>query len=139
MYEDSKVVTFTNETYAYVDGAMHGMESTKGVTFRKSDGRKFTADLLDGSYKYQTEIKNGLRKYFEINTNDELMERLMLRDNTSGEVPFPSTDPWITADGVVFCYPSYEIACYSDGLPTFTIPTSVVRDKSAATTQTFFE
>ena len=80
-----------------------------------------------------------MRKYFEINTNDELMERLMLRDNTSGEVPFPSTDPWITADGVVFCYPSYEIACYSDGLPTFTIPTSVVRDKSAATTQPFFE
>lgn len=139
VYEDSKVVTFTNETYAYVDGAMHGMESTKGVTFRKSDGRKFTADLLDGSYKYQTEIKNGLRKYFEINTNDELMERLMLRDNTSGEVPFPSTDPWITADGVVFCYPSYEIACYADGLPTFTIPTSVVKEKSAATTQTFFE
>ena len=79
VYEDSKVVTFTNETYTYGDGAAHGMESTKGVTFRKSDGRKFTADLLDGSYKYQTEIKNGLRKYFEINTNDELMERLMLR------------------------------------------------------------
>lgn len=139
VYEDSKVVTFTNETYTYGDGAAHGMESTKGVTFRKSDGRKFTADLLDGSYKYQTEIKNGLRKYFEINTNDELMERLMLRDNTSGEVPFPSTDPWITADGVVFCYPPYEIACYADGMPTFTISTNVVKEKSAATTQTFFE
>ena len=139
VYENSKVVTFLYEGYAYAEGGAHGMQTTKGATFRKSDGRKFTAKLLDGSYKYQDEIKAGLKKYFEVSTDDALMEQLQLDDAAGGELPFPSTDPWITDRGVVFCYPPYEIACYAAGMPTFTLPASVIKAKSAATTATFFE
>lgn len=139
LYEDSKIVTFVYEGYAYAEGGAHGMQTTKGATFRKSDGRKFTARLLDGSYKYQDEIKAGLKKYFDVSTDDQLMEQLMLDDAAGGEIPFPSNDPWITDKGVVFCYPPYEIACYAAGMPTFTLPASVIKAKSAATTETFFE
>ena len=147
VYEDSKVVTFTNTSYAYGDGAAHGIETCSGVTFRKQDGRKFTSSLLDGAYKYQAEIKSGLHRYFNSNSDDgqQMSEQQVVEyisnytNNGSGDIPFPSTDPWITAGGVVFCYPSYEIAPFSDGMPTFTIPTSVVKEKSAATAETFFE
>lgn len=139
LYENDKIATFICESYFYGEGAAHGMSSTRGVTFRKSDGRKFTASLLDGSYKYQSEIKTGLKKYFELSSDEDLMGRLMLNEDAGSEIPFPQNDPWITAAGVVFCYSEYEIACYADGMPTFTIPESVIKKKSAATTQTFFE
>ena len=139
LYENDKIATFVCESYFYGEGAAHGMSSTRGVTFRKSDGRKFTVSLLDGSYKYQSEIKAGLKKYFELSSDEELMGRLMLNKDAGSEIPFPQNDPWITAAGVVFCYSEYEIACYADGMPTFTIPESVIKKKSAATTQTFFE
>ena len=67
------------------------------------------------------------------------MGRLMLNKDAGSEIPFPKNDPWITAAGVVLCYSEYEIACYADGMPTFTIPESVIKKKSAATTQTFLE
>ena len=139
LYEDTKVVTFIFESYAYGEGGAHGMETTKGVTFRKSDGRKFTASLLDSSSNFQSMIKTGLKKYFDVTTDDALMEQLQLDEYANGVIPLPETDPWITAEGVTFCYQPYEIACYAAGMPTFTIPTSEVKERSAATTQSFFE
>ena len=46
----------------------------------------------------------------------------------SGIIPLPKQyEPYPSADGIVFTYAQYEIACYAAGMPTFTIPYSDVQ------------
>ena len=137
-YDTDKAITYIYDFYSFGEGAMHGLGVTIGSTFRKSDGKRFTMDMINGVYQLQPDFKAGLKQYFECTTDEELAENLFDEENINN-LPAPQTDPWITDEGVVFYYGSYEICAYAFGTPTFTIPFSRMRDVLNATGKTFLD
>jgi len=121
--ETAKFVTFEYSCYEYQGGA-HGSTIVTGQTFRKSDGRRIGWEVLNNTYDddFQNIIKTGLRKYFNVNNDDELKSCLML-DNMY-IIPLPKCPPLFTRDGIKLVYGQYEIAPYAAGTPQLTIPYS---------------
>lgn len=126
VYETPKVVTYILNTYVNPVGAAHGGATAMGATFRKSDGKVFGSNMIldkDGESPLQALLKDGLKKYFEVSSDDSLAEMLMMDSSYSVDyLPKPATAPWVTDKGIVFCYQQYEIACYAAGMPTVVIP-----------------
>lgn len=129
MIETSKYVTYAFDYYIYSGGA-HGMQVLSGATFRKSDGRKLGWDMFSQYHisDLQEYIKEGLKQYFKVKTEEELKDNLMDPDQIYN-IPLPQMPPYFTKDGVCFVYQPYEIACYAAGMPTFTIPYNKLRGK----------
>ena len=126
VYEDSKIITFLNTSTYHFEGAAGASWGVKGATFRKIDGKKFTKMNLHLSVSdLQPIIKNKLKQYFEVRTDEELKSRLFLQDPYNiNNIPLPEyNDPWITSDGIVFHYSKYEIAAGA----YFTIPKDIIR------------
>lgn len=117
LYETDKFVTYEMKKYEDMGGA-HGGTFISGMTFRKSDGRRIEWDLFTKSM--QDVIKKGLKKYFEVNTDEELENSLSLENTYL--LPLPATPPVFTKEGVLFTYQQYEIAAYAAGLPSFIVP-----------------
>ena len=117
LYETDKFVTYEMKKYEDMGGA-HGGTFISGMTFRKSDGRRIEWDLFTKSM--QDVIKKGLKKYFEVNTDEELENSLSLENTYL--LPLPATPPVFTKEGVMFTYQQYEIAAYAAGLPSFIVP-----------------
>ncbi len=117
LYETDKFVTYEMKKYEDMGGA-HGGTFISGMTFRKSDGRRIEWDLFTKSM--QDVIKKGLKKYFEVNTDEELENSLSLENTYL--LPLPATSPVFTKEGVLFTYQQYEIAAYAAGLPSFIVP-----------------
>lgn len=117
-YETDKVVTFLYNSYENGGGA-HGGAVGSGMTFRKSDGRRIDWDLFT-TVKMQSIIRDGLKEYFEVKTDDELAGCLTLND--SFILPMPVTPPLFGKDGIIVTYQQYEIAAYAAGMPSFVIP-----------------
>ena len=117
LYETNKFVTYEMKKYEDMGGA-HGGTFISGMTFRKSDGRRVEWDLFTKSM--QDVIKKGLKKYFEVNTDEELENSLSLENTYL--LPLPATPPVFTKEGVLFTYQQYEIAAYAAGLPSFIVP-----------------
>ena len=140
VYENTKIVTFTCSGYTCLEGAAHGVGGEIGATFRKSDGKLFTADMVSSvhSQEMQAFIKKGLKEYFEITSDSELKEYLIDVNNLN-EIPLPSADPWITEKGVNFSYMPYEIASYAAGQPSFVVPTKDIKKNTNTAGKTFFE
>ncbi len=134
-YQTEKYVTFEHSGYAMQEGAAHGFGGTIGATFRKDDGRKFGWDMFSNYEGLQPSIKQGLKRYFEVSTDQELEEHLIFlpEGNTINSLPMPSSDPWLTPNGLTMSYGAYEIACYGDGEPTFTIPFNNIKNCLTAT------
>lgn len=136
-YEDDYVVTYLDDSEFYEGGA-HGMGLDSGKTFRKSDGKVFNNSFIS-FYKLKDYAIRGLKKYFDVSSDDELLEQLLIGDNSLETLPPPSVDPWIMGDGVHFTYTPYEIAPYSAGCPSFTISIENIKPAVNATAKTFFE
>ena len=117
LYETDKFVTYEMKKYEDMGGA-HGGTFISGMTFRKSDGRRVDWELFTKSM--QDVIKKGLKKYFEVNTDEELENSLSLENTYM--LPLPATPPVFTKEGVLFTYQQYEIAAYAAGLPSFIVP-----------------
>lgn len=117
LYETDQFVTYEMKKYEDMGGA-HGGTFISGMTFRKSDGRRVEWDLFTKSI--QDVIKKGLKKYFEVNTDEELENSLSLENTYL--LPLPATPPVFTKEGVMFTYQQYEIAAYAAGLPSFIVP-----------------
>ena len=117
LYETDQFVTYEMKKYEDMGGA-HGGTFISGMTFRKSDGRRVEWDLFTKSM--QDVIKKGLKKYFEVNTDEELENSLSLENTYL--LPLPATPPVFTKEGVLFTYQQYEIAAYAAGLPSFIVP-----------------
>lgn len=133
-WQNDSLVTFTLTTYQYSGGA-HGGAYVGGATFRKSDGRRFGWDMLC-QLPDNDVIKQGLKQFFQISTDEDLEQNLMLSDYHSMEyLPKPQTTPWLEQDGVHLIYQQYEIACYAAGMPQFTIPMDKAKDMLTATIQ----
>ena len=130
IYENDILVTYIVTTYGYWGGA-HGGASAWGTTFRKSDGKVldhiFRNDKLTEVQKMITE---DLKKYFEVNSREELREHLFV-DEYATEVPMPQADPYIENDSIVFTYQQYEIGAYAIGMPGAKIAINDLRDMLA--------
>ena len=127
-YESEHFITYIVEGGVYMNGA-HGTESHYGVTFRKSDGRRFNTDMMLNMYSddFYAMIKDGLKSYFNessdasVDTDEDLKEYILIDDDVN-YLPMPRHAPYITKKGFVFTYQPYEISFYAAGMPTFTVP-----------------
>jgi hypothetical protein len=117
-YENSKVVTYNFSSYEDAGGA-HGASVGSGMTFRKSDGRRIGWELFY-TVKMQSILRDGLKEYFSVKTEEELESCLSL--NSIYSIPLPVTPPLFTEKGIAVIYQQYEIAAYAAGMPQFTIP-----------------
>ena len=118
-YETDAFVTYTYSTYYNLGGA-HPTSSEEGATFRKSDGRRLSWDIIrrDRSYEFSMLLVETLRDYFGMD-NDELMQ--VLGEQNYFNPPLPRTPPMFFDNGMVFVYQQYEIAGYAMGMPGDTI------------------
>lgn len=126
VYDDALLTTYELTRYTYEGGA-HGTSSLEGMTIRKADGRKLDASILkqtmnDGEMvdEWQSLLKKGLMKYFDVKSEKELAQ--MLFEDKSPYIPNPVTPPYFTREGLKLVYQRYEIAPYAAGTPTVIIP-----------------
>lgn len=121
MYETSEYVTYSFSTYTDLGGA-HPSSSGEGVTFRKKDGRRVGWDIFASRYAFRIDemIKEGLKEYFEVESDEDLQSMLTINDTYF--IPRPQTPPYLTKDGIVACYQQYEIAPYAAGMPNLLFP-----------------
>lgn len=109
--ETKKYVTFTCR-YDYYLGGSHGTHVFLGLTFRKSDGKRMEnlleeGDRLTGLLKRYIHPDEGI--YWEEKVNPE-------------RISLPDCPPFLTEEGLCFCYQEYEIAPYMLGMTEFTVP-----------------
>lgn len=122
--ENDSIVSYEAGCYQYEGGA-HGLYWIEGTTFRKSDGKRIVIDLdLSKVDAMQPLLREGLATYLRDNGAETTIDDLLKSDTfiSDGQIPLPSTNPYLTADGVKFVYQEYEIGPYAIGTPTFTIP-----------------
>ena len=121
------LVTYTDFSESFLGGA-HGISSMSGVTFRKSDGRRFGQEMLRNTdtEAFRKLLKDGLKQYFSSASQDSIddgqLAQLLLTDSSVDYLPLPQATPYLTKDGVAFVYQPYEIAPYAAGRPSFTVP-----------------
>ena len=140
LYENDVIVTYIAEHEFLMKGGAHGGHSETGTTFRKSDGKVFSNEMVSKSDEMQDLVRAGLKRYFDVYSDEDLMDMI---DSESlygyNNIPLPSANPWITPNGVVFRYAEYEIAAYAYGQPSFVIPNHTIVRFLSATGKTFFE
>lgn len=132
-WENDSLATYllSNEWYG---GGAHGSYLMWGATFRKSDGRRFDSDMLKGEQLPNEVLAKGLKTYFEVETDEELVEDLMLPEGSDVHyLPMPTSAPWIEGDGLHLIYQQYEICSYAAGMPAITIPTDQMGQYLTAT------
>ena len=141
VYENDKIVTYQRDYTYYGNGAATALWNTDGASFRKSDGKRFTSSSMRYAiYELQPLIKQKLKQYFDVNTDEELEGHLQLSEPYSiSYIPLPEyNNPWITADGIEFYYSKYEIAA-GVFLPHFTLTLSEMRNYlTESTINSFF-
>lgn len=121
-YETDRVVSYLVTTYEFTGGA-HGFGTCYGVTFRRSDGRQIGLNVLNGrrgDEGWDAMIRDGLKEYFEVET-DSALEAQLLGEEVAF-LPEPRLEPYFMKDGLAFIYQQYEIAAYAYGRPNFIIP-----------------
>lgn len=137
-YETDRIVTFEIQTYEFTGGA-HGLGMTYGVTFRKSDGQQVNMNVLPNNIveneKWKKLMKEGLKEYFEVKTDQELEECI---DVDVNDLPLPETEVHFNEKGLVMTYQSYEIACYAAGQPSLVIPYSKLEPYMNTTGKSLF-
>lgn len=117
-------------TYEYIDynylGGAHGITAKIATTFNKTNGQRIDNPVdTTKIVELQKFFRRGLVDYFNNNSNGEKVSEKDLKDRLfveSDTILFPQHGPTLMPDGVRFVYQQYEIAPYSDGQPTFTIP-----------------
>jgi len=121
IYESDKVVTYSMMIYVDLGGA-HPTTESIGATFCKDDGRQLKWDIVRNECMadLQDVMRQMLKDYFEVKTDDELMEYLQEVDDVK-HIPLPVTPPYMTEKGFTFIYQQYEIAAYAVGMPGDTI------------------
>ena len=126
-------IAYNCETY---QGGAHGLGVHFGITLRKSDCRRVGWEVIRNSNgeKVQELMRQGLREYFNVKTDDEL-KNLLFDENYIYTMPMPQCPPLFTADGIQFVYNPYEIAPYAAGRPTFVIPYNKLNDNLTVTAQ----
>ena len=119
-YNKNCILSYYMDEYLYTGGA-HGNTTRKSQTFNLKTGRLLTLqDFFKDDYrkivipeiKRQAQIMQQQGILFE-NYNELIMQN------------FNQNSFYLTDDGIVIYYQQYEIAPYSSGIITFTIPYSM--------------
>ena len=132
-HETSHIITYA-ETGEYNSSEdAHGDAIDTKVTFRKSDGRRFTWDMFTKDGKKQ--LKAILAKKLRVDYGDDTFFKVP--DASDPEFKLPETDPYFSEEGLVFVYPPYVIAPHAAGFITITLPLSMVKGMLNATGQTY--
>ena len=121
-------VTFRHKYYSDAGGE-HGVGGNYGTSFLLSNGSMFSKNSFNNyekdSKKLHKEFVEGLKRYFKVTTDEQLLACLSGQENVA-DIPAPNLDPWLTEEGVAFSYTPYEIAPFSAGAPNFVIPAQTV-------------
>lgn len=139
--EDSteSYITLKCDQYFYTGGA-HPNNSLFFTTFDLQNGHRMGYNLID-TVTYKAElyefIKEGMKEYVADMCPDEFPDGVVSEaqlaeqltwwaDDSSGEmkvnVQFPTAEPSLTKNGVLFMYQAYEVAPYAFGRPGVTVP-----------------
>lgn len=115
--------TYESTDYNYLGGA-HGITTIIATTFDKANGQRIENPIDTTKVaELQKFFRSGLVSYFNKRdgkiSEKDLKDRLFVESDT---IPFPQYSPTLMPDGVRFIYQQYEIAPYSEGQPSFTIP-----------------
>ncbi|MBR4441435.1 MAG: hypothetical protein IKS00_07810 [Bacteroidales bacterium] len=129
VFETEKIVTLVAGGYVFVGGP-HGMSYSSGATFRKSDGKVMSRQLLkdDAWGRIQDKVAASLCKFFHLSSNAELVdelrpEKIQYDESTNTlAVPAPMSQPYVVDNNVVFCYDVEEISHNAAGQPEVVIP-----------------
>lgn len=127
-FNSERLLTYVFTEYIYLGGA-HGVTLHRGQTFAAESGEMLTnrnvflpnklPDLL-------ALMRNALwEQYFKKEFPDGTLAEALLIDPANLELP--SCNPQFGAEGITFTYQQYEIAPYSAGHPSCTIPYSDLR------------
>lgn len=120
-YNKDCILSMYFDKYEYTGGA-HGMTIREGDTWNLSNGERVTLEEL---YVGDEDLKEYMTSYIiahikeEIEAgNDYYFENYeeLVKEN------FNSRNFYLTKEGVVIFYQHYDIAPYSSGIMTFTIP-----------------
>lgn len=119
-------VTYVSEFYCYTGGA-HGSTQVLQSTF-DAQGTPLTLETMftqDATEPLRRLVTANLAsQYFNEDDIQAMAQDLLVPVDS---LPLPSTPPAFFPDGIRFIYQQYEIAPYSAGIPTCTIPYSVLR------------
>ena len=123
LYQTPNVVTYAVSRSIYMGGA-HPMSAFYAVSFDCRNPKRLGYEMLRDTTASNTElyslIKDGLKKYFEVQTDEELNEMLLSDDFNEGStnrIPLPVFPPYIENNQLHFVYQQYEIAPYAAGMP----------------------
>ena len=121
--ENENFITFAHQTYTYEGGA-HGLSATEMFTYRKSDGKRINAGILQPnlSADFKKLLAQGIKAYFS--SFDE--DTTIFSEYNINNMPLPESKPFLTDNGVGFIYSQYEIAPYASGEPAFVIPYQMI-------------
>ena len=122
LFETDKVVTY-GLTITIDLGGAHPVTREVGATFSKADGKQLTWDIVrsDSQSQLRDILREMLRGYFNVKSDSELMDCLQGVDDVA-KIPFPTTPPYMTKEGITLIYQQYEIAAYAAGMPSDVIP-----------------
>lgn len=140
-WQDDNFVTYDYEFFVYHSGGAHGLEGSSGTTFLKQDGSRMSWSDVTGksSEEFQALLREGLKIYFGVETDVELDDVLFLTDDYNVfNLPLPSSEPCVRAEGVEFYYSEYEVASYSSGMPSFIVPFDLVSPFMSERIQSIF-
>lgn len=133
-YVTDKFATYTSVAYVDLGGA-HGGTSFRAAVFEFPGGKTLGYDIFktDSMAAVRTLVLDALKsQYFKVSTTEELAEHLLVAPEN---VTLPEQAPYFMKNGVGFVYQQYEIAPYSEGMPSCTISYDALRpyfsDKAA--------
>lgn len=132
IYMTGKAITYNSMRYSYLAGA-HGSTVSDAQTFSLADGTALTADKMfkpDSLAAVTAMVKKAVYEQYFLSSYEESGDTPMsFRDCLlidPDEMKLPVFPPYFMADGVVFVYQQYEIACYAAGMPACIIPYSTL-------------
>ena len=117
---DNKFINITVSGYDYYRGAAHGMPLDVTTTFRVSDGKEFTEDMMPSLNKVRPLMAEGFMKYFGCDTTAEVNETLCYGNGVNDIDHYGHV--YFNTDGLNIQYGSYDIGPYAIGCPVCTIP-----------------
>lgn len=107
VWNTGRLLTFQDHGTDYSAGAAHGMPWNQYVTFDMTQLRQLMLDDM-----IEQEYREVVLRMISEELEDGFAEELANHD-----IDFPSNEPGLTAEGIIFVYSAYEIGPYSLGMP----------------------
>lgn len=107
VWNTGKLLTLQDHGTDYPAGAAHGMPWNQYVTFDMTQLRQLMLDDM-----IEQEYREVVLRMISEELEDGFAEELANHD-----IDFPSNEPGLTEEGIIFVYSAYEIGPYSLGMP----------------------